>query len=511
MNNRYNYNEQQLIDEVIYLHSLWHQGPPSISYNPNPIPPIPIPIPPIPIPHSEPYIPHNPIPTRFHHPPAPAHTRSFPFPFPPHTSKKRKKNKRSRRNPYSRPDPGIEWPCPPSPDPSPKGWAPFNSHSTTTVSTPLSSQEKEKLSALRSQNKASQAIKNFLLNDSDEEDEDEDEDDYDLEEIEDLIVGIFMEDDEMRGYYQKCYESGEFCCFVCGAIGKKKSGKRYKDCSSLVQHSMSISRTVKKTAHRAFGQAVCKVLGWDIDRLPVIVMKGVPLGMKEVEGVPKESTDGDGKVVEHSQGVVHQEIKEVNHKPLDSGAEWVCENPPCDSSSTASGWPSFNTESSSQTHAVLAEAQTSVAGLQMQHPCQHKALEACKEYLVGNAGSDCDNDTANEDEDESIDCSDPVECEELKFFLRLFTEDSDLRKYYENNYGEGDFCCLVCGGVGKKVGKRFKGCVSLVQHSIAVKRTKKMRAHRAYSQVICKVLGWDFDQLPAIVLKGESLGSSLAS
>ncbi|KAF1896998.1 hypothetical protein Lal_00034699 [Lupinus albus] len=549
MNNRYSYNEQQLIDEVIYLHSLWHQGPPSTSYIPNPIPI------PIPIPYSEPFIPHNPIPTRFHHPPAPAHTRSFSFP--PHTSKKRKKNKRQRRNPYSRPDPGIEWPCPPSPDPSPKGWAPFNSHSTTTVSTPLSSQEKEKLSALRSQNKASEAIKNFLINDSD--DEDEDEDDYDLEEIEDLIVGIFMEDDEMRGYYQKCHDSGEFCCFVCGAIGKKKSGKKYKDCSSLVQHSMSISRTVKKTAHRAFGQAVCKVLGWDIDRLPVIVMKGVPLGMKEVEvqGEPKENTNGngnvrDGKVVEHGQGDcsskkggddiglenaggraidecstkegdVNNSVEnldenalqnggggttyEVNYKPLGSGAEWVCENTPCDSSSTASGWPSFNTKSSSQTHAVLAEAQASVAGLQMQ---QHKALEACKEYLVGSAGSDCDNDTDNEDEDESIDCSDPVECEELKFFLRLFTEDSDLRRYYENNYGEGDFCCLVCGGVGKKTGKRFKGCVSLVQHSIAVKRTKRMRAHRAYSQVICKVLGWDFDRLPTIVLKGESLGSSLA-
>ncbi|OIW08214.1 hypothetical protein TanjilG_15175 [Lupinus angustifolius] len=524
MNNRYNYNEQQLIDEVIYLHSLWHQGPPSTSYIPNPIPPIPIPS--IPIPYSEPFFPHNPIPTRFHHPLAPAHTRSFPFP--PHTSKKRKKNKRTRRNPYSRPDPGIEWPCPPSPDPSPKGWAPFNSHSTTTVSLQPSSQEKEKLSALRSQTKASQAIKNFLINDSDEEDEDEDEDedDYDLEEIEDLIVGIFMEDDEMRGYYQKCYESGEFCCFVCGAIGKKKSGKRYKDCSSLVQHSMSISRTVKKTAHRAFGQAVCKVLGWDIDRLPIIVIKGVPLGMKEVEGVPKENTDGDGnvrdgKVVEHAQGCSSKKggddiglenaggraIDEVNYKPLGSGAEWVCENPPCDSSSTASGWPSFNTESSSQTRAVLAEAQTSVAGLQRQ---QHKALEACKEYLVGNAGSDCDNDTDNEDEDESIDCSDPVECEELKFFVRLFTEDSDLRRYYENNYEEGDFCCLVCEGVGKKMGKRFKGCVSLVQHSIAVKRTKRMRAHRAYSQVICKVLGWDFDRLPTIVLKGEPLGSSLA-
>lgn len=192
---------------------------------------------------------------------------------------------------------------------------------------------------------------------------------------------------------------------------------------------------------------------------------------------------------------------QVCNEPLVSGAEWVCKDPNHDSSSTASGWPSFNTESSSQTCAVSAEAQASVAVLQM----QRKALEACEEYLAGNAGSDCD----DEDEDQLIDYPDPVECEEFKFFLKLFTEDSDLRRYYENHYREGDFCCLVCGGLGKKIWKRFKGCIALLQHSTAIKRTKRKRAHRAYSHVICKVLGWDIDRLPAIVLKGESLGSSL--
>ena len=139
----------------------------------------------------------------------------------------------------------------------------------------MSPEEKERLVALQAQNKASQALREFLLDDDDDEDDD---DDGEWEEFEGFFVRIFMEDDGLRRYYQRCYESGEFCCLVCGAVGKKNSGKKFKDCVGLIQHSMSILRTVKKRAHRAFGLAVCKVLGWDIDRLPTIVMKGEPLG-----------------------------------------------------------------------------------------------------------------------------------------------------------------------------------------------------------------------------------------
>jgi len=42
-----------------------------------------------------------------------------------------------------------------------------------------------------------------------------------------------------------------------------------------------------------------------------------------------------------------------------------------------------------------------------------------------------------------------------------------LREYYENNSKKGDFYCLVCGGVKKKMWKRFKDCVALIQHSTA--------------------------------------------
>lgn len=175
--------------------------------------------------------------------------------------------------------PGPEWPCPASLDPPATGW-PKSKPKSNPPPPPheVSPQEKERLVALKAQNKACQAFREFLVgSDGDDDDDDDGDSDDGLEEYEEFFVGVFKEDDELRGYYQRRFESGEFCCLVCGAVGKKKTGKKYKDCVGLVQHSMSVLRTVKRRAHRAFGQAVCKVLGWDIDRLPNIVMKGEPL------------------------------------------------------------------------------------------------------------------------------------------------------------------------------------------------------------------------------------------
>ena len=171
----------------------------------------------------------------------------------------------------------------------------------------------------------------------------------------------------------------------------------------------------------------------------------------------------------------------------------------------ASGWRSFN-RSASDTCPVSAEDQATSAVLRL----QHKALEASRKFLVGNVGSDCDDEIEDEDEDELMYDSDSEECDKFKFFIGVFEEDNDLRRYYENNYKQGDFYCLVCGGIGKKVWKRFKDCSALLQHSTAILKTKRKQAHRAYAHVICKVLGWDFDRLPAIVLKGETHGSSMA-
>ncbi|KAL5565084.1 hypothetical protein UlMin_028248, partial [Ulmus minor] len=117
----------------------------------------------------------------------------------------------------------------------------------------------------------------------------------------------------------------------------------------------------------------------------------------------------------------------------------------------------------------------------------------------------------NEDDCKDEDGDASKESKEFNFFLKLFMEDSNLRDFYVKNYKGGEFCCLVCGGIRKKVWKRFPGSVALVQHSTATLKTNKKLAHRAYGQVICQVLGWDFNRLPSIVLKGEPLGQPVAN
>ncbi|BAT89549.1 hypothetical protein VIGAN_06052600 [Vigna angularis var. angularis] len=291
------YDVEKLRDEVIYLHSLWHQGPPQ--------PPITTTTTATHFPQPQ-YTSHD----LRHHYPAPARTGSSLRV--PSTSFKKKKNKKKKqkgrdRDNSARPDP--EWPCPVRHDPDPStGWA--KPKTGPAPSSEVPQQEKERLAAVQMQQKACKAVKEFLSNwdndddcDGDGDGDDEDDDDDGVwEEIREFFVGLFLEDDELRGYYQRCFESGEFCCLVCGAIGKKNH-KRFKDCVALIQHSMSILRTLKRGVHRGFGMALCKVLGWDADRLPTIVMKGQPLGLEtstpaEAEGEPNLNnlvSDGDGK------------------------------------------------------------------------------------------------------------------------------------------------------------------------------------------------------------------------
>ncbi|XP_057457953.1 uncharacterized protein LOC130748723 isoform X2 [Lotus japonicus] len=310
------YDEERLRNEVIYLHSLWHQGPPQ---NPIPFPTFPSsssshrPFFPQPLldPHFDPppwRLPRHqqPPPPRTVYPPAPAHTTAF--------KKSKNKKKKKKKNRAKIPDPGPEWPCPASPDPKPTtGWGSSKPHSDPPPA--VSPEEKERLAALQAQHKACKVFREFLCA-SEDDDEEEEEDDDDDGELEELFVGVFMEDDELRRYYQKYFENGDFSCLVCGAVGKKNSGKKFKDCVGLVQHSMSVLRGVRRRAHRAFGQAVCKVLGWDIDRLPTIVMKGEPLGCSaQAESEPKENVAAD----DDRQGGSDKSDDEV--VPLEHGDE----------------------------------------------------------------------------------------------------------------------------------------------------------------------------------------------
>ncbi|XP_058751828.1 uncharacterized protein LOC131624916 [Vicia villosa] len=298
------YDEQRLRDEVIYLHSLWHQGPPQQPIHSSSSS------------HLQPLLHRRPF--------APYHTRSLP----PVTTTAFKKTKNQKRKKKKEPKPdSLEWRGPQSSDSPQIGWPEPKPRSDPPP--PLQPQEKERLSAVQAQNKACIALKEFLSGsgsgdeeDDNEEDHDDDDDDSDarLVEFEEFFIRVFIEDNELLEYYQRCFENGEFCCLVCGA--GKKSGKKYKDCIGLVQHSISILRTANKKAHRAFGQAVCKVLGWDIHRLPTIAITAEPLRCS-TEGKKSVAADDDGKdgssqkediavSLEHVADSVEEHVKETD-------------------------------------------------------------------------------------------------------------------------------------------------------------------------------------------------------
>ncbi|KAF7141458.1 hypothetical protein RHSIM_Rhsim06G0208300 [Rhododendron simsii] len=164
--------------------------------------------------------------------------------------------------------------------------------------------------------------------------------------------------------------------------------------------------------------------------------------------------------------------------PRVSGPEWPCPSFP-DPPSSAFEWPVLKLNPAPATRPPSAEEQARFGGTQV----QQKALRAAQEFFV----------------------------DKYKFFVKVFEEDGELRGFYERNCESGEFCCLVCGGIGKKVGKRFKGCVALVQHSNGIAKTKKRRAHRAFAQVVCKVLGWDIDRLPTSGLSSAKSGECQGS
>ncbi|KAK7335069.1 hypothetical protein VNO80_26840 [Phaseolus coccineus] len=407
------------------------------------------------------------------------------------------------------------------------GWPRFDDIKSSSLTYYPSAEEQATVAVLQLQHKALEACQKFLVgnaasnggeDDSDDEDEDEWVDNYEPKECEEyrFFERVFAEDGDLRTYYENNHREGDFYCLVCGGIGKKV-WKRFKDCTALIHHSTAILRTTRKRAHRAYAQVISKVVGCNIDQLPAIVLKGLDSsleGSRKLLDFEKEGDNLDGKVSEQSSENGREIVKE-SHESLVAGAGWVSERPNSGLSSTASGWPSFNDiKSSSLTYSLSAEEQATVAVLQL----QHKALASCRKFLVGDASYDSDEDgkddinSESEDEEEEkdglVDSYDSKECKEYKFFEKVFEEDADLRKYYENNHRDGDFYCLVCGGIRKKVWKRFKDSIALIQHSTSILRTKRKRAHRAYAQVICKAVGWDIDQLPAVVLK--DLDSAMA-
>ncbi|XP_017642529.1 uncharacterized protein LOC108483573 [Gossypium arboreum] len=550
------YDEKRLRDEVIYLHYLWEQGPPQTTNQT---------LPKRPRPSTQ-----NPI--------------------------NRRKFAHSGSHPPPKPDPGLDWSVLLKPtSPSSPGWPEPKSKPDPMVR-PVSIEDQARFANMQMQNKVLDGCKEFFKKRvRDEENDDGDDDDVDVDvdeeeeeknEVDMFFMRIFVNNSELRGYYEENHEKGEFFCLVCGGIGENL-GKKFQGCVGLVQHCMSISKTKCKTGHRAFGLVVCKVLGWDIDRLPVILLKGEPLSrilansresqntlqgegsdknVKNLEtgnssgevrkdgsdSLDKEddltgdvefmNADGNGSVKKEvfsndqsngelmacnmsnnfleeedaNENVESLEISDgepnkgsVNDLGLGSSqvttTGWPCIESIDVSTSTTPEWPSFEPCTASITHVISAEEQIRINMVQW----QLNVFDACKQFLSKTAGSDIDEDDNEFNEDDLMDDDGSNDSNEFNFFLRLFTENDELRSYYETYCRDGDFWCLVCRGIGKKDWRIFKDCVGLIQHSTAISKTKRKQAHRAFGQVICKVLNWDFDRLPSIMLKNKPYSHSI--
>uniref|UniRef100_A0ACD5XW43 Uncharacterized protein n=1 Tax=Avena sativa TaxID=4498 RepID=A0ACD5XW43_AVESA len=225
--------ERRLAEEVLYLHSLWHSGPPT------------------PAPH-----------------PGGGSVAT-------HVRADRRKRRRLERLAEPQ-DTGPDWPLAPSPpaSPPPAPW-PDAAASTSPAKPPPQPQPSPSPASL-AQRPALRAAEEFFSGHASEGDDDEEEG-SESEDAGDaaagFFVGLFERDAALRGYYERSYEEGEFLCMGCaGRKARRGRARRFRDCISLVQHARAATRCGRRRAHRALASTVCRVLGWDMERLPSIVI-----------------------------------------------------------------------------------------------------------------------------------------------------------------------------------------------------------------------------------------------
>ncbi|XP_073130063.1 uncharacterized protein [Henckelia pumila] len=274
--------EQRLREEVIYLHSLWHQGPPRPSAACQP-----------------------------------SNATHFKRQGRPGGRRGRKSKKNEAPQPIS--SPGKEWTFI-TPSPAEATTSSWGSLGPKPLQSPqlLSPEEQLKFDARNAQRKALKTVREFLKSNNDGEtgsvDSSSDEDDEFMEEDDGrqeytFFLKVFMEDAELKDYYEKNYAKGEFSCLICGAVGGKNTGKKFKGCLPLVQHSITVAKKKRKRAHRAYGQAVCKIFGWDIDRLSTVASllsdhsDGAQVGLKADDkdnsiGIHNKVVSNDGNTGE---------------------------------------------------------------------------------------------------------------------------------------------------------------------------------------------------------------------
>lgn len=230
--------EERLRDEVIYLHSLWHQGPPRPS-NPNSIAVS------RPANRFKKQRHHNRMMHHYNHPPSPR-----------------------------RPTSSLEWPVDTGPPKPPPPWPRAMKADSALKQDAGSPNQQAKLSPARMQLEVLATFRKFLeKTDSEDYTDDDDDDDVAGEECKEykFFLEVFVSNAPLREYFEKHHEDGQFWCFAC------QKNKKFKSCHALLQHAITISKTAWKRAHSALALVICRVLAWDSERLPLIERKGVPL------------------------------------------------------------------------------------------------------------------------------------------------------------------------------------------------------------------------------------------
>ncbi|KAI4366053.1 hypothetical protein MLD38_021976 [Melastoma candidum] len=104
---------------------------------------------------------------------------------------------------------------------------------------------------------------NVRLGDNNCEETKEEEEHMDAEkgsEVFHFFMKLFMENANLKNYYEGNSRDGEFCCLVCG-VEDEKTWKRFRGCQGLIQHTAMVLKTRQKE-HRAYERALKECLGW---------------------------------------------------------------------------------------------------------------------------------------------------------------------------------------------------------------------------------------------------------
>lgn len=189
-------------------------------------------------------------------------------------------------------------------------------------------------------------------------------------------------------------------------------------------------------------------------------------------------------------------------KAVASEKEWPCDPAPDLNEAIDTGWPEPLPKPAPRPLSAVDLAAALAAR------AQNNGVEECKIFF---SKKDVDGDSEEGDSEEEDAEEEEVEERVFKFFMEIFTKNDELRRYYEANHEKGEFLCLVCEGSGAKKGRTYGDCIGMVQHCSNAIKTGRRAAHRGLARALCRVVGWNFDRLPLLVLDlEETLGQLLA-